>query len=225
MKHEPIDIPLYSVRTGARWVGVPPSTLQKWVYGRDYVVNGQTRFSAPLILSADPDRGLLSFANIAEAHLLEATRGFHISMQDIRAAIDLVQKDDPDARHPLLTGRFFRRGRKIFVDSLAQKIAASRPIEGQPFLQEFDAHLERIELKDRGRHIRLFPIRRNDNKVVVLNSDVSGGRPIIAGTGILVEYVHDLYNAGLSAKKIAKQYELDEMKIVEAIEYIRRKAA
>ena len=58
------------------------------------------------------------------------------------------------------------------------------------------------------------------SQIVVLNSDVAGGRPIITGTGILVEYVQDLYKAGLSAKQIAQQYDLDEMTIVNAIEYI-----
>ena len=225
MTHDPIDIPLYSLRTAARWVGVPHSTLQKWVHGRNEVVRGRRYKSPRLIIAADPERGLLSFANIAEAHVLEATRGFRISLADIRGAIDMAQKLDPSAKHPLLTGKFFRRGKKIFVEYLEQKLSASSPIEGQAFLETFDAHLERIELKDRGKRIRLFPVRRNENKIVVLNSDVAGGRPIIAGTGILVEYVQDLYKAGLSAKKIAEQYGLDETTIVQAIEYIAKKAA
>lgn len=219
MTPDPIDVPLYSLGTAARWVGVPRSTLDKWVNGRDEVIGGRRRKYKPVIIAADPDRGLLSFANIAEAHILESIRDARISLVDIRAAIDIAHRDNPSS-HPLLTGRFFKRARKIFVEYLSKKISASSPTEGQQFLESFDASLERIELKDRGQRIRLFPIKRNETKIVVLNSDVAGGRPIIAGTGILVEYVQDLYKAGLSAKKIAEQYELDEMTIVKAIEYI-----
>ena len=68
--------------------------------------------------------------------------------------------------------------------------------------------------------MRLFPLRRNEHKTVVLNSGVAGGQPIIAGTGILVEYIQDLHKVGLSPKQIAKQYGLDESKIVEAIHYV-----
>jgi uncharacterized protein (DUF433 family) len=219
MINDQTEVPFYRIGTAARWVGVPPSTLEKWVYGRDYVVGSGVRHSDALINPADFDRGLLSFSNIAEAHILAATRGHGIKLSDIRAAIDIVQRSDPAALHPLLTGKFYRRGRKLFVDFLSEKISASSPNEGQRFLEHFDAHLDRLEIK-RGGHIRLFPVRRNEQKIVVLNSDVAGGQPIIAGTGILVEYVQDLRKAGLSTAKIAGQYGLDEATIVQAIAYI-----
>jgi uncharacterized protein (DUF433 family) len=221
LKPDPIDVPLYSLHAVARWVGIPPTTLHKWVYGRDYPAGGRIRRSRPLITPADPKTGKLSFANIAEAHLLNVTRKYRISMADVRAAIDLVQRSQPGAKHPLLTGHFYRRGKYIFVDYLSTKIAASRPIQGQPLLgHEFDEYLERIERDERGKVLRLFPVRHNERKTIVLNSGVAGGQPIIAGTGILVEYVQDLRKAGLSAPEIAAQYGLDEEKIVEAIRYI-----
>src|SRR5689334_22916462 len=106
MTLDPIDVPLYSLGTAARWVGVPRTTLDKWVYGRDEIIGGKRRRYGPVIKAADPDRGLLSFANIAEAHILESVRDDRISLADLRAAIDIAQRDDPSARHPLLTGKF-----------------------------------------------------------------------------------------------------------------------
>jgi uncharacterized protein (DUF433 family) len=220
-KIDPLDVPLYSLSAAARWVGIPPTTLHKWVYGRDYPAGGKTLHSRPLIVPADSEDGRLSFANIAEAHILGATRKYRISMADVRAAIDLVQKAQPGAKHPLLTGRFYHRGKRIFVEFLSGKIAASKPIEGQLALGDLlDSYLERIHRDDRGRVIRLFPVRRNEGKSVVLNFEVAGGQPIIAGTGILVEYVQDLYRAGLGIPKIAAQYGLGEPTIAEAIQFI-----
>lgn len=216
----PLDVPAYSTRAVARWVGVPRTTLHKWIYGRDYPAGGRIRRSKPLITPADKDLGLLSFANVAEAHILDAFRKYHFTMPDIRAAIDWVQRAQPDEPHPLLTGEFFTNGKHLLVKHLSQTVAASKPIEGQPILEALNLRLERIEVDDRGKTMRLFPLRRNERKTIVLNSGVAGGQPIIAGTGILVEYVQDLHKVGLSPKQIAKQYGLDESRIVEAINYV-----
>lgn len=216
----PLDVPAYSIRAVARWVGVPPTTLYKWVYGRDYTAGGRIRHSKRLIIPADKEHGLLSFANVAEAHILDAFRKYRrFSMADIRSAIDIAQRGQPGP-HPLLTGEFFTNGKHLLVKYLSQTIAASKPIEGQPIMDELDLRLERIEIDDRGKSMRLFPLRRNENKTVVLNSGVAGGQPIIAGTGILVEYVQDLNKVGLSPKQIAKQYGLSESIIAEAIHYV-----
>ena len=208
-KTEPIERPLYALSTAARWVGIPSTTLHKWVHGRDYTAGGRRRRFLPLISPADPDRGRLSFANIAEAHILGAMRKHRVPMADMRAAIDLAIQGQPDSKHPLLTGRFFRVGKKILVQYLSSKVAASKPIEGQLALGDLlDAYLERIERDDRGRVVRLFPVLRNESKVVALNFDVGGGQPVIAGTGILVEYVRDLHNAGMTIPTIADEYRL-----------------
>src|SRR5688572_15883485 len=94
---DPIDVPMYSLRAAARWVGVPPSTLHKWVFGRYYPAGGRMKKSRALIVPADKELGLLSFANIAEAHLLNVARRHGISMEDMRAAIDLAQRSQPTA--------------------------------------------------------------------------------------------------------------------------------
>src|SRR5690349_18442107 len=82
----PLDVPAYSVSAVARWVGVPSTTLHKWVYGRDYPAGGSTRHTGGLIVPADEERGLLSFANVAEAHILDAFRKYRYSMKEIRSA-------------------------------------------------------------------------------------------------------------------------------------------
>lgn len=224
MKYDPIDIPLYHLGTAARWVGVPATTLRHWMYGREYVAWGHRKSSPRVIEPADAQRGLLSFANITEAHLVQATRSYGISLLDIRTAIDRIRQEHPSDSHPLLSGSLRHRGKSLYAETVSGLISTSSPTVGQTFLHGFTADLERIEIKRDG-HIRLFPIRRNDSKTVVLNSDVAGGQPIITNTGILVEDIQDLRKAGMSTKKIAKQYALDEATIVQAINYIKRSAA
>jgi uncharacterized protein (DUF433 family) len=220
-KTDPRDIPLYNLSEAARWVGVPASTLRKWMYGRTYeTAGGQVRRSLALFSPADPRAQRLSFANIAEAHILDATRKHRIPMADVRVAIDLVLKDH-ETSHPLLTGRFYRQGKRLFVEYLSEKIAASRPIEGQrPLGDLLDAYLERIQRDDKDDPISFFPMRYNESRRVVLDFNIAAGQPVIAGTGILVEFIRGLQKAGTSIPDIARNYELDEFTVAEALKYL-----
>lgn len=217
---DPREIPLYRLAEAARWVGVPPSTLHKWMYGRDFPKKSGRGHSEPLIIPADYDSCRLSFANIAEAHILDATRKHRIPMADVRAAIDLVLKEH-STPHPLLTGRFYRYGKKLFVEYLNEKVAAYAPAVGQrPLGDLLDTYLQRIKRDDQDRPIMLFPMRYNDSERVVLDFNVAGGQPTVAGTGILVEHLRDLNKGGSSIPRIASQYHLDEFTVAEAINFI-----
>lgn len=218
----PSEIPLYNASQVARFVGVPRSTLHKWLYGRDYTATGIIKHSDPLITPADEERGLLSFANLLEVHILDATRKARIPMADVREAINMVLAEDPTP-HPLITGKFYKRGKKIFVESILsnEKIAASKPIQGQrPLGELLDFYLERIKRNPSGDPIELVPIRNNRNQSVVLNFEIAAGRPVINGTGVLVEVLRDLHDVGMSYRKIAQQYALRETQVVEAIRFI-----
>lgn len=218
---DPIDIPLYSLSQAARFVGVPLTTLQKWVHGRSYEARGSKQWWPNLIEPADRSSGRLSFANIAEAHILASTRSYRIPMADVRAAIDMARKDDA-SEHPLLSGKFYRSGKQIFVDVLSEKVAASKPIEGQrPLGDLLDDYLERITKRDsKDQPIEFFPVRRNDKKSVTLSFYVAGGQPVVSGTGILVEVIRDFHRAGLTVEEIADDYALDKGTVDEAIKYL-----
>lgn len=228
----PYDVPLYRLREAARFVGIAPSTLQKWIHGRDYHAGGSRRFSGPVIEIADPDMGRLSFANLIEAHILEVTRKGEITLPDVRYAIDTIRRDDPSEQHPLLTGRFFRSGKKLFVESLHEKIAASRPYQGQRPLphiideiaeqigRDLDFYLSRIDRDENEDPFQVFPVRRNEHNVVLVNFEIAGGQPVVAGTGIQIEFLRDLQRSGMSIPDIAGQYKLKSQVVAEAIEYL-----
>lgn len=228
----PYDVPLYRLREAARFIGIPSSTLQKWVHGRDYSAGGSRKFSSPVIQPADPQTGRLSFANLLEAFLLESTRKEHISLPDLRYAIATIQQEDPSERHPLLTGKFYRHGKKLFVESLHEKIAASRPHEGQRPLpdlidqiveqigRDLDLYLDRIDRDENENPYQVVPVRHNANNVVAVNFEIAGGRPVIAGTGIQVEFLRDLQRSGMSIPDIAGQYKLKSHIVAQAIDYL-----
>lgn len=228
---DPSEVPLYRLREAARFIGIPPSTLHKWVYGRDFSSAGSRRHSERLLVPADPARGFLSFANLAEAHILEVTRKNRIPMPDVRSALDILRKEDPHESHPLLTGKFYHQGKRLFIESLSEKISVAKPTVGQRQLGEeimtleqikrdLDFYLDRIGRDEEENPLELFPVRRNANKHVVINFEIAGGQPVVAGTGIQVEFLRDLQRSGMAIPDIASQYRLQSDVVAEAIEYI-----
>lgn len=100
---DPREQALYTPADAACYLGIHPQTLSNWIWGRKYpTVNGEKHF-APLIEVADHDNQLLSFFNLAELHVLAATRYEHaISMKRIRTAMNTIQERYP-SDHPRIS--------------------------------------------------------------------------------------------------------------------------
>src|SRR5450432_1584486 len=96
--------PLYTMTEAAYYLGIHPRTLATWVFGRSYKTKSGLRPWSRVITAADPDLKLLSFYNLAEAHVLAATRYEHqVPFWAVREAIDaLIAKYPENANHPLL---------------------------------------------------------------------------------------------------------------------------
>src|SRR6266849_954998 len=79
-----------------------------------------------MIKPADPQRLLLSFYNLAEAHILDAARRRDVNTRRLRIAVEWANERLPGP-HPLLTHEFATAGRRIFVRKLQRKtVEASR---------------------------------------------------------------------------------------------------
>lgn len=211
---------MYSLHEAAKYIGLPESTLHSWVFGRPYVTRNGTQQFRPLIQAADPDKGLLSFFNLVEAHILLSTRQVHgIRMDRIRMAIDYVRDQFPaNSQHPLITQEFYTDGKNLFVKTLEETINASR--SGQLALSRVvDEYLDLIERDVHGLPIKLFP--KTGQKVVVLNPGLSSGRPVLKGTGVLVSLIAQRVEAGERVEDIARNYAVGVSDVETAIEYIK----
>ena len=217
------EVPKYTLKDVAWFLDIPPSTLRWWCLGRHYRLFGQERFSPRLIEPAlyDPHNPSLSFYNLAEIHVLSATRRLHgASMQKIRNAIDfLAAQYGP--MHPLLGHEFFSEGRNIFIKTLTETINISK--RGQlVFKQVVDAHLDRIEIDANGWPTKVYPIRHKDasKKPIVIIPNVGGGQPVTPKKGIRVSVLLNRKEAGEAPQQIAEDYGLTELEVEEAIQYM-----
>lgn len=152
------EMPAYSIPQAAHYLQLPVATLRSWVFGRDYPTEFGTKRFKPLISLPDRERPLLSFFNLAEAHVLSALRRDHsLRLQDIRTALNYV-KNELGAAHPLLDYRFETDGVALFVTKLGKLVDASAA--GQLVMREvLDAHLKRLE-RDKLVVARLYPFTR-----------------------------------------------------------------
>src|SRR6185436_18995088 len=85
---DPREAPAYALSEAAHYLDIPRATLRAWCLGQQYVRDGETRLFRPVLHIADSRRGVLSFFNLIEAHVLDALRRRHeVSLQKVRRAL------------------------------------------------------------------------------------------------------------------------------------------
>jgi uncharacterized protein (DUF433 family) len=219
LKADPREIPAYSVRTAAHYLQIPPATLKTWVSGRHYPTKRDgAKFWQPVIELPDREIGLLSFFNVAEAHVLSAFRTIHgIKMPQIRKALNFV-KNKFGCDHPLIDAKFETDGAALFVEKLGAVVDASAG--GQLVMDTVKAHFQRLD------HVnaivaRLYPFTRStiegSPKIVFMDPRYAFGRPCLAKCHIPTVLIAERYKAGESIDGLAKDYGCTPLEIEEGV--------
>jgi len=210
---DPRDIPAYTIPEAAHYLCIPKATLRAWVLGQ----RGRHDFKHVIDLS-HPESHLLSFYNLAEAHVLRSLRTKHeIQLPRIRKALQFVKKRFGWKR-PLIQQEFKTDGLHLFVERLEQVVVASA--EGQLVLRDIMLHLERIEWEDNVA-ARLYPFTRTDPqnapKSVIIDPRHSFGRPILRDARIATAIIAERYKAGESVQALADDYGCSNLDVEEGI--------
>lgn len=225
---DPRERARYTLAQASVYLDIPKSTLHHWCRGHEVnLPNGQVRSYKALIDVAhfDPKRPSLSYFNLVELHVLSATRYREkIPLQRIREGVDFVVREFP-SKHPLINHRFFHDGKDLFIKVLEQggaehAINASR--RGQFAIREVvDLYLRRIEFGSDGWPKKFFPVRRNDleHKLFAIQPNLSGGHPVIDGTGVRVSVILGRFIGGDSVEELSEDYGIERSVIKKAIEY------
>jgi uncharacterized protein (DUF433 family) len=214
------DIPSYGTMEAAHYLRVPPATIRDWVSGRYYPTTAGKQFAKPIIHLPDPERKVLSFMNLVEVHVLDAIRREHkIPLDKVRRALQYLSKQLPSP-HPLADREFETDGMDLFIQKVDELINLSQ--DGQLAMRTLlEAHLRRIERDASGIPIKLYPFTRKGEpeqpKAVVIDPQVSFGRPVLAGTGIATAIIAERYKAGESIEDLAEDYGRPPIEIQEAI--------
>lgn len=218
--YDPREISSYTIPETSHYLRIPISTLKSWVLGRYYNISAGEKYFKPIIKIADIQSRLLSFLNLIEVHILDAIRREHkIPLYKVRTALNYLNKEFP-SKYPLADQNFETNGMDLFIEKYGQLINISR--EGQlAILNLLKAHLRRVKRDTKGIPIKLYPFTRkreaHEPMDVVIDPDISFGRPVLVGTGIATAIVAERYKAGESINDLAKDYGCKGSAIEEAI--------
>jgi uncharacterized protein (DUF433 family) len=221
------DRPAYKAADVAAVLGIPTTTIGAWCFGQG---NGAGRSFKPLVKPADAARRFLSFTNLCELHVLAVIRRHHlVNMSTVRSSLDYVEKELQTSR-PLVAQEFMTNGVDLFIEKASQLINVSR--DGQTALRgEFQQALARIDRGAQGGPVRLFPYSRISPdlalqpKAVVIDPQISFGRPILLNAGVMTAVISNRFMAGDSVAEMAQDYGVEETDIDEALRFTQRLAA
>jgi uncharacterized protein (DUF433 family) len=201
------ELPAYGCNEAARYIGLPYHTLRLWVSD-----TGLIRTPAP---------NILSWNNLAEAHVLKAMRKVHgLSMQGIRKALRELENVRA-TRHPLLDESFETDGVNLCIREEDRVINLSR--HRQQEIKDFvTIYLHRIK-RNRGVATYLFPFvvadTADEPKSISISPKVSFGKPVLAGTGVSTSVIVGRFKARDSISDLAREYEVSESVLEDAVRW------
>jgi uncharacterized protein (DUF433 family) len=202
-------MPAYTVAEAARYLSMPSPTLRSWFAG----IEGH--FKAVIRWEVASDHRL-SFSN--------ALRTKHgISMPNVRKAIRFVEEKENINRLLLHTGLRAGLGR-LFLKKYAELIELA-PSSQHVIERALEQYLEAVVQDPVGVPVRLYPWIPDPSvgpkRSVVIDPEVSFGRPVISIRGITTIVLADQFDAGASIEELADDYGLSPEAIEDALAFER----
>jgi uncharacterized protein (DUF433 family) len=222
--HDPHSEAAYSITEAARYLRLSPATLRSWVLGRAYpTAQGVGQF-APVLKLARRKPPTLSFSNLIEAHVLRSLRTEHgVPLPAVRKALAFAERE-LGIHQLLLRQELCTSGKEVFLDRYGELVNLSA--SGQLAMRiVFDAHLRRVEWGRLRFPVRLYPFLAaegaGDAKPIIIDPEISFGRPVVGGAFVSTRTIVDRIDAGEDVEAVARDYGLKRATVEEAVLYER----
>lgn len=218
---DPRAMPRYTIGEAARYLRLPPSTLRAWFEGTTYGSKPFLKHFRPILKPASKD--YLSFYDIASAHVLMAFKAKGVNAENLRIVISSLEKSFPAARYPLLGSDFSLFGKDVVIKELGQlmNLSKHRQLGLKSVMEKF---LSRLEFNDDALPSRFSPIQSAKGWIVI-DPELSSGRPVVRGSGIAAEIIAKRNESGESVSSLSKDYHLSRRAVEEAITYFETSKA
>ena len=200
---EALAAPRYGFAEAARLARVRPATARRWIAGYSCRVEGGERGATPTESSA-------SFADLVEVAAIRGLLDRGLSMRGIRAIVENC-RDLFQSERPLLSHRFRADGR----DAFAQLPRGKGDTVWDEVLGPF---LGTVDYEDEWVH-RWWPGGRE--RTVVIDPRFAYGLPVVVGSGVRTEILHERFEAGDSLEQIGRDFGGSRREIEHALEFER----
>ncbi len=172
---------------------------------------------------AKKDPATLSFSNLIEAHVLRSLRTEHgVPLLHVRQALAYAERE-LKIDQLLLREELRTAGGDLFLDRYGELMNLSA--SGQLAMRKvFDAHLKRVEWGSLHFPVRLYPFlvsESADAKSIVIDPQISFGRPVVSKAFVSTRSIVDRIDAGEKVEDVARDYNLTREEVEEAVVYER----
>jgi uncharacterized protein (DUF433 family) len=213
-------IGLYTLKEAEQLTGASAREASRWLFGYRYP-NGE---SAPLwktqLLGFDGHEKAIGFRDLLELRIVKQFLDHHVSLRVIRAAIEnartLFHTDYPFTAH-----RFLTDGKNIFYEAMSGESGLTDLAKRQLVFE----HIIRpelyagIEFDGNGEASRWFPVKRS--KSIVLDPEMSFGKPILTQYGIRTNIIAQSYVVEQDKKMVAALFDIPVSAVDAALRYER----
>jgi uncharacterized protein (DUF433 family) len=208
---ERFDTPLYTVAEAARFLGVPPTSFGNW--SRGYRVTFRSRrpvVGRPIVTSFEADRHFPSipFIGLAEGFVVLALRRAGVSLQHIRKAVAVLERDI-GLQHALASQRLFTDGAGVLYDyAIGERDdeLLTHVVTQQRVLADVVREYLRLVSYGSDGWPEALISPTTARPVVVVDPERSFGQPIFIRGGVRVEDVLDRWRAGESLVEVAEDF-------------------
>lgn len=219
------DVPLYTVAEAARYVQVPASTYGTWAKGYERDLSdqrgGRRRVTGTPVITALPSRQrgapVIPFVGLAESMVLAAFRRAGVSLQHIRRAIPVLERQ-VGVEHALASKRLYTDGAAILYDfvhegpfdaqAAAELSGLTRVVDGQRVFAEIVRdYLRRITYARDGWAAQLV-LPHGDRDLLRVRPDKAAGRPLFIRGGAPLDAVVSRWRAGDRLAALAADFEV-----------------
>ncbi len=210
------DTPLYTVPEAARFLGVPAATFASWV---DRPSARADERPLVTLIPAAPQYPTIPFVGLVEGMVVAVFRRAGVSMQHIRKALPVVQKEI-GLKHALASHRLYTDGAAILYDFARHqdedKMLAAVVTGQRVFTPIVSKYLQRITYApDEWAERLVLPI--TDRPVVEVDPRRAFGRPVFVKGGARMEDVVDRFRAGERLESVAGDFDLEAEDVEDVI--------
>lgn len=212
-----LGIGIYSAKEAEQLINVKHADIVRWMFGSD---NARPLWDNQL---NSLDVKYIGFHDLLELRVVNHLREKGISLQAIREAITFAKATYND-EHPLISRRFMTDGKSIFSET-AKKTNDSELLDLLKRQYVIKPVVEKglfagIEYDTFGKKALRWRPNVKKFKSVVLDPELSFGKPIIDGTGITTSTLYDAYCVeDKNIKFVASLFEVQESAVKTAVAY------
>jgi len=215
----------YSPAEAGRLLGVPSSSIRRWLFGYSYDHHGPRVRQPPLWepqYGLDQDEPLLGFRDLIEARMVTKLRSIGFGLPTIRLCLSTAAEIAQDS-HPFSSACFRTDGQRLFLERLDDD-GAHDVIDLKTRQHAFPKIIERSFLDldfDDEKATRWFPFEKS--RQVVADPERSFGQPITDTGGVPTIRLAQSYQAeGRSIDKVARIFELGKSVVRDALAFERQ---